>query len=252
MKLSQTGSSGSVYKNKLLRTVSGTFTVPAGVFKIKLGAQSGGASGRSSPGGGANFSSGGHGGHAGSYVSSEFDVQPGDVITYEIGAGGPAPSSSNNGNSGGNTVVRIGSKTLLIVEGAQTTNEKPLVPAGSLSTACEIIQGGWGGAWESAGVAGSAPRITSLSGYAATYTTTVLPVLPSFGVPVAPGGGTNGGSGGGSSIFGPGAPGGTYLNDAPNAPSTSYGAGGGGGGGDTINNWNNGSAGIQGCLEIYY
>jgi hypothetical protein len=75
---------------------SGTFTVSANVYVIKVRVWAGGGSGGSSTGAGA---AGGGGG--GGYTEGAFAVTPGATYTVTVGAGGAIVSGSANGNNGG-------------------------------------------------------------------------------------------------------------------------------------------------------
>ena len=73
--------------------VSSTFTVPAGVTKIRVRVVGGGAGG----GGGAVL----RGGSGGGYAHGVFNVTPGSAYTVTVGLGGAAGIGSNYGGSGG-------------------------------------------------------------------------------------------------------------------------------------------------------
>ncbi len=77
-------------------TVSGTFTVPAGVYRIHV--RSVGAGG----GGGGSTSSTGSGGGGGGYADGFYDVTPAATYTVTIGAAGSG-GANGNGTAGGNT-----------------------------------------------------------------------------------------------------------------------------------------------------
>ena len=85
-------------------TSNGTFTVPAGVTKIKVIVIGGGAGGG---GGGANGLAGGGGG-AGGYAEGIFTVVPATNYAVTIGGGGTGGTAGgggagNSGNNGGNS-----------------------------------------------------------------------------------------------------------------------------------------------------
>lgn len=87
-------------------TSSGSWTVPAGVTRIKIEAVAGGGSGAS----GTADGRGGGGGGAGQYVNAIIAVTPGQSITFVIGSGGAAVSQTNNttpvaGNNGTATTI---------------------------------------------------------------------------------------------------------------------------------------------------
>ena len=96
-------------KNIVVRTSTGSFTVPAGVTKLYVYAAAGGAGGsqgsttggdRGQPSVNVSGSSGGPGGTAFSVLT----VTPGSSISYTIGAGG-AGNNSGLGSAGGSTTV---------------------------------------------------------------------------------------------------------------------------------------------------
>lgn len=86
-----------------------SWTVPAGVSKVRailLGGGGGGAGGLE----GDPWINGGGGGGAGEYLATTVDVTPGKIISYKIGAGGRGSAASSGGNApnpfasrGGNT-----------------------------------------------------------------------------------------------------------------------------------------------------
>ena len=80
-------------------TSSGTFTVPAGVTKLKVTVVGGGASGYGASGVNAAFMGGRAGGDAGGAAIKTITVTPGDAIAVTIGAGGASGSSSSAGGT---------------------------------------------------------------------------------------------------------------------------------------------------------
>jgi hypothetical protein len=79
---------------------SGTFTVPAGVTRIKVRVWGGGGGG----GGALNNLCAAIGGSAGGYAEGTFSVTPGATYTVTIGGGGPAGATlGGNGSAGGTT-----------------------------------------------------------------------------------------------------------------------------------------------------
>ena len=75
-------------------TASGNFTVPAGVFRVRVTCTGGGGAGS-----GTTTSGGGGGGSAGQTAIGWHDVTPGQVIVVTVGAGGTA--TGGTGNNGG-------------------------------------------------------------------------------------------------------------------------------------------------------
>lgn len=81
-------------------TSTGTFTVPAGVYRIYAEAWGGGGSG--------SVGNTGCGGAAGGYSAGWINVTPGQTITATIGAGGASQTGTNaDGNNGGNTTFDV-------------------------------------------------------------------------------------------------------------------------------------------------
>jgi hypothetical protein len=98
------------YKNyEYLIAVSGNWTVPAGVTKIKL--ELWGA------GGGGNKDAGGGGG---GYITATVNVTPGDVIPYQTGIGGLGGTTT--GEVGGNSTCTVGSITFVANGGGGATS----------------------------------------------------------------------------------------------------------------------------------
>lgn len=78
-----------------------TFTVPAGVYSIRISAWGAGG------GGGSNTLRAGGGGCGGAFSEGTFSVTPGNTLTINVGAGGVVASAGTNlsGGNGGNTTV---------------------------------------------------------------------------------------------------------------------------------------------------
>lgn len=94
-----------LYNSKVAGTA--TFTVPAGVYRVRIRVWGGGGGG-----GGAGVGVGaGGGGGAGGYAEGIFSVIPGQTYTVTVGAGGAGGSSASgtSGGSGGTTSVVGGS-----------------------------------------------------------------------------------------------------------------------------------------------
>jgi len=85
-----TASSGSGFSNIQVFTSSGTFTVPAGITKVKATVVGGGGGGRNDGGGG------GGGGAAIEIVSG---LTPGNTVTVTVGTGGAGGSTGGTGNT---------------------------------------------------------------------------------------------------------------------------------------------------------
>lgn len=101
--------------------ISGTWTVPAGVTKIKLQLWGGG-------GGGCKDAGGGSGG----YLTATIPVTPGDVLSYQNGFGGQG--STNTGVNGGNATFTAGTVTF-VAEGG----------GGAQSSGTDMYYGSGGG-----------------------------------------------------------------------------------------------------------
>jgi hypothetical protein len=90
------------FTNEQTFSASGTFTVPAGVGRVKLRLYGGGG------GGGYGNSAGGGGGGGGGYVEGFFSTVPGDVLTITIGGGGSGGSSGAVATAGGDSTIYHG------------------------------------------------------------------------------------------------------------------------------------------------
>lgn len=167
------------------------WTVPAGVYYIRIKVWGGGGGGGYSPGGfGASA-----GGATGGYAEHVYAVTPGQVISITVGGGGTGAWSGSTGLTGGTSSV--------VVNGQGTV----------------WASGGAGGGQVSDGVTASVPQ-------GGTFASGIQ-----FGIPGATGGiGTwqggspFGGSGGGAPLGGPPVPGGQGT------PSSGAAPGGGGAG----------------------
>jgi hypothetical protein len=87
--------SNGCFTNWQLFTANGTFTVPAGITKIKVCVYGGGA------GGGCGNIPGGGGGGAGGYAEGTYAVTPAANFTVTIGSGGIGGLSGLPGTNGG-------------------------------------------------------------------------------------------------------------------------------------------------------
>jgi len=92
-----TSANNGCFSNWQLFTSNGTFTVPAGVTKIKIFVYGGGA------GGGCGNITGGGGGGAGGYAEGIYTVVPGTPYSVTIGTAGIGGLSGLPGTSGGTT-----------------------------------------------------------------------------------------------------------------------------------------------------
>ena len=258
MDLSKLGGGGG-FKNKAQVTVSGSWTVPAGVYEIEAWGTAGGGAG-----GGADSSSnptGGSGGGGGASVGCILNVTPGDILQIVIGAGGVGAVGAP-GTSGGNTLVRRGNTPILFAQGGSPGNNNFLSGGLGASNSCALNptitvggSGGTGAKNASAGAALAATKPIMLSRYAGG----VSQVADSGnGAPGGAAGTARGpGGAGGSSMYGDGGPGqngsnttGAGVAGTP-APALSYGAGGGGASGATTGTVAGGN-GAPGIVEIFY
>lgn len=112
---------------------SGTLTVPPGVTAMKLRGTAAGAGGGGSPTG--SSLAGGSGGGGGEYGEGAVTVVPGSLLTFTLGAGGPAGIGANNGTNGGDTTV-IGTGVSVTLKGGH---------GGIFATSGTPVSGGAGG-----------------------------------------------------------------------------------------------------------
>lgn len=200
-----------------------TFTVPAGVSKLKVEVWGGGGKGGSR----TNNGSGGGGG-GGGYSLKIVDVIPGNIYNYQVGAGSIAASSLATSDS-----WFINNTTVLARRGASVTTTTATTAgagatlgigdAGFVFTGGAGITGGTtygGGGGSSAGTAANGVTGTTFTGG------------------IAPAGGGNGGNGWNTNTNGPG----------------SVGVSPGGGGGGSYRNGNNqvGGNGADGQIRFSY
>ena len=194
---------------------SGNWTVPAGVYRIRLTVIGGGG------GGGGGFTDGASiwypagGGGAGAMVRAVARVEPGEIYAITIGAGGGGGAANTAGSNGSASTFALGA-----------------INAG----------GGGGGAANTRG--GSAG-----SGSAGTPGDLLGGVIEAFGQPGGHGAratpeAENYGGNGGASVYGAGGRGGTST---AAGDTGILGAGGGGGGPGQA-----GGAGVAGAIVIEY
>ncbi|WP_336985153.1 glycine-rich domain-containing protein, partial [Asaia sp. HN128] len=106
------------YLNTTVITSSQTYTVPAGVYKIRVRLQAaGGAAGGSADNTGGNGSSCASSGGAGAYVEAIFPVTPGQQIPISIGVGGVGVTGKAGGTGGATTFGPFGSFAALSCPG---------------------------------------------------------------------------------------------------------------------------------------
>jgi hypothetical protein len=120
-------------------TGSGTWIVPDGVYRIRVSIWGAGGGGGYSTVGAAS------GGGSGAYVQRTFDVSPGDVVSFSVGAGGPggAGSPAQQGQPGGATTITVNGETVTAGGGGgglngTTTNGSANSPPGGVASGGDI------------------------------------------------------------------------------------------------------------------
>ena len=94
-------------------TGSGTFTIPAGVTKLKVTVTGGGGAGGDNNS--ANYGGGG-GGAGGTAIKYLSGLTPGNTLSYSVGAAGTASDGATGGN-GGDSTVSSGTQTITTITG---------------------------------------------------------------------------------------------------------------------------------------
>jgi len=185
-------------------TASGSFTVPAGVTRVRVRAHGGGGGG-----GGNTTQGGGGGGGGGGYAEGIYAVTPGQVVAVTVGAGG-AGGPNNAGTSGANSGGSGGASSFGAFltagggsggQGSMSGGQGNSGPGGSGSGGA-VNMGG------AAGNAGSAAGATGFGGFGGAAAAGGGGGAASSGLPSAgavPGGG--GAGGGGNYAGAAGAPG---------------------------------------------
>lgn len=201
-------------------TSTGSYTVPAGVYGIKVECWGAGGGGSTRTTNGTNYGAGGGGG---AYASSIITVTPGATYSIVVGTGGAANSAGGNSSFNTTTVVAAG--------GSSAGNNGTTGAAGGTTAAST-------GTTKYAGGSGGNAGVSSLSGA---------------------GGGAAGSTGAGGDASGGIAGVGTSLNGGSGASGVAAGNagakgslyGGGGSGGATNSNANRaGGAGADGYVVI--
>lgn len=111
-------------------TASGTWTVPAGVRSINVHCTGGGGSGHYDD---DKTCAGGGGGGGYTSYQKNIAVEPGDVVTFIVGAGGTVHNpTSEQGQTGGDTTVSIDNtaKTSITANGGRTVASGNVIPLG--------------------------------------------------------------------------------------------------------------------------
>lgn len=139
-------------------TVSGTYTVPAGVTRVFFELIGGGGAGGMCTGTDMSESIYAAGGGVGAFATGVLFVKPGDTITVSIGSGGASPTSTVGGTTyGGTSSISVNGTTLIECTGAQSGTWSDSTHAGGgspgrvnvLGTAAQIdvtrtVNGGYG------------------------------------------------------------------------------------------------------------
>lgn len=143
------------------------FTVPAGVFSVRVRAWS-----AAGGGGGVNGPGGGSGGGGGAYGEKTLVVAPGDALTGIVGAGGIAGTSGSDAGNGGDTTVAYNAVTYTLgggIGGHSANNNLPnSVLGGTPSGAWDfdlVGQPSFGGV---AGYNASGPAVLYYAGHGGT------------------------------------------------------------------------------------
>lgn len=173
-------------------TADGSFVVPDNVFRVRIRAWGGGGGGG---GGGTLGATVGGGGGGGAYAEAFATVTPGETLTIDIGAGGPAGISSGgngtDGTAGSATTVTGGGGTLISAGGGglgQGSNNGSAGGAGGTSANTVNITGQAGSTGTGAGNSGE-------GGSAGLGTGPTI--KPGINAGTSPGGGGAGSSGNG-------------------------------------------------------
>ena len=221
--LTTASASNGCFTNWQLFTANGTFTVPAGVTKIKVCVYGGGAGGGGGSGGASLY--GGGGGGAGGYAEGIYTVVPTSNYTATIGSGGTGGTTGTSGTNGGTSSFDV----LISASGGQGGASYLLGGTGGIGTGGYLntsLGNGGGGGWGGGGLSITMAGNGTGGGGAGALTSS----------PNASGGGGGGGGFGGGN--------GGYFNAVGNNAEGNTGAGGGGGGGEGAgHNGGNGAAG---------
>ena len=164
----------------------GAFTVPAGVFRLRVRGWGGGGSGGAGTGGG-----GGGGGQGGGYFEGVLNVTPGQVFNYTVGQGGA--TSTGPGLIGGTTTFGPFTATGGAGGGQASSLNSPGLGGGNAGAAGGpgfIVTGYPGGNGFS--IAGNAGGGIGGGSYGASNTLFPLAIGPIAGN--FPGGGSSGGA----------------------------------------------------------
>jgi hypothetical protein len=133
--------SGAMTRGYQIFTASGSFTVPAGVNRVRVRLVGGGGAG-----GGGSATTVGAGGGAGGYAEGNFSVTPGQVVAVTIGAGGVG-SVNAAGAAGGTTSFGAFASGTGGGGGPSATpgSAGGGAPGGGSGSGCFVTTGGFGG-----------------------------------------------------------------------------------------------------------
>ncbi|MBF0859429.1 hypothetical protein HKD24_09400 [Gluconobacter sp. LMG 31484] len=200
---------------------TGNFTVPEGVFRVRLRFRGGGGGGGAGGSNSTSAVSAGGGGGAGAYLDVILNVQPGNNVSWVIGAGGsPGAYNGTSGTSGGDTIVYLSGMEVARAAGGS---------GGANATSGGVGKGGAGAAYSISG--------NSIAGYEGH---------------AGPGGGYGVYAGAYQGWGGVGAPSYGYASVQVTGQNTAGLSGSPGGGGSGGTGESNGGAGIAGELTYEY
>ncbi|EHH68369.1 glycine-rich domain-containing protein [Gluconobacter morbifer] len=118
---------------------TGNFTVPAGVYRIRLRFRGGGGGGGAGGSNSTSAVSAGGGGAAGAFLDLILAVQPGNNVSWVIGAAGsPGTYNGSSGTAGGDTIVYLSGVEVARAKGGT---------GGANATSGGVGQGGTGGSF---------------------------------------------------------------------------------------------------------
>lgn len=238
-------------------TSSGTYTIPSGVRTINVHLVGGGGAGRANRA--KDYWAGGGGGGGYTAYKTGISVEPGNVVTFTIGAGGTETNTSTTSEkkTGGDTTVSINNSaaTSLTASGGYTSGYMHAISGGKGGSG-----GGHGADFDTGQVEiGSAGASNGGSASGSGQGTTTREFGSSSGTLYSGGGGGGGGSryfsGSSSTVTYAGQAGGSGgggkgANDNGTPGNGSAGYGGGGGGGYYSSTYHAGGTGGCGCVVI--
>ena len=142
--IAASGGGGGGFSNIQVFTSNGTFTVPAGITKVKVTVVGGGGGGGSAGGNCCFAATGGGGGGAAIEIIS--GLTPGGTVTVTVGAAGAAGSGFGNGGTGGTSSFGAFCSATGGSGGAGTAGANTFVGNGGIGSGGDLnIRGGSGG-----------------------------------------------------------------------------------------------------------